>query len=79
MSEVVEVDARRLLCPMPVIRLQDRINQLPPGSEVRITCSDPGTQNDIPTWCRINGHRVLASSQNEDDFIFLVRKEADGD
>jgi TusA-related sulfurtransferase len=79
MSEVVEVDARRLLCPMPVIRLQDRINQLPPGSEVRITCSDPGTQNDIPTWCRINGHSVLASSQNEDDFIFLVRKEADGD
>jgi TusA-related sulfurtransferase len=79
MSKVVEVDARRLLCPMPVIRLQDRINQLPPGSEVRITCSDPGTLNDIPTWCRINGHRVLASSQNEDDFIFLVRKEADGD
>jgi TusA-related sulfurtransferase len=79
MNEIVEVDARRLLCPMPVIRLQDRINQLPPGSKVRITCSDPGTQNDIPTWCRINGHRVLASSQNEDDFIFLVRKEADGD
>ena len=79
MSEIVEVDARRLLCPMPVIRLQDRINQLPPGSEVRITCTDPGTQNDIPTWCRINGHRVLAASQNEDDFIFLVRKEADGD
>jgi tRNA 2-thiouridine synthesizing protein A len=79
MSEVVEVDARRLLCPMPVIRLQDRINQLPPGSEVRITCTDPGTLNDIPTWCRINGHRVLASSQNEDDYIFLVRKEADGD
>ena len=79
MSEIVEVDARRLLCPMPVIRLQDRINQLPPGSEVRITCTDPGTQNDIPTWCRINGHRVLAASQIEDDFIFLVRKDADGD
>jgi len=79
MSDVVEVDARRLLCPMPVIRLQDRINQLPGGSEVRITCTDPGTLNDIPTWCRINGHRVLASSQNEDDYIFLVRKQADGD
>ncbi len=79
MSEIVEVDARRLLCPMPVIRLQDCINQLPPGSEVRITCSDPGTQSDIPTWCRINGHSVLASSQTQDDFIFLVRKESDGD
>lgn len=79
MSEIVEVDARRLLCPMPVIRLQDCINQLPPGSEVRITCTDPGTQNDIPTWCRINGHRILASSQKQDEFIFLVRKDTDED
>ena len=79
MSKIVEVDARRLLCPMPVIRLQDCINQLPPGSEVRITCTDPGTQNDIPTWCRINGHRILASSQKQDEFIFLVRKDTDED
>jgi len=79
MSEIIEVDARRLLCPMPVIRLQDRINLLPPGSEVRIICTDPGTLNDIPAWCRINGHRVLASSEEQDDFIFLVRKAADED
>ena len=78
MSEIVEVDARRLLCPMPVIRLQDRINQLASGCEVRITCTDPGTLNDIPAWCRINGHSVIESSQQQDDFIFLVRKEADG-
>ena len=78
MSDVVEVDARRLLCPMPVIRLQDRIEQLAPGSEVRITCTDPGTQNDIPAWCRINGHRVISSCQQQDDFIFLVRKGSDG-
>jgi TusA-related sulfurtransferase len=78
MSDVVEVDARRLLCPMPVIRLQDRIESLPPGSEVRITCTDPGTQNDIPTWCRINGHSVLSASQQQDDYIFLVRKGSDG-
>jgi tRNA 2-thiouridine synthesizing protein A len=77
MSDVIELDARRLLCPMPVIRLQDCINRQPPGTEVRITCTDPGTLNDIPTWCRINGHSVLASSQQQDDFIFLVRKDSD--
>ena len=78
MSDIIEVDARRLLCPMPVIRLQDCINQQPAGTKVRITCTDPGTLNDIPTWCRINGHTVVSSDEQQDEFIFLVRKDSDG-
>jgi len=79
MSDVVELDARRLLCPMPVIRLQDYLAKQPDGARVRITCTDPGTMSDIPTWCRINGHQVLANEQQEQEYIFLVQKAADGD
>ena len=78
MSAEVEVDARSLLCPMPVIRLQDCINREDAGARVRITCTDPGTLNDIPAWCRINGHEVLETSEYEDEYIFLVRKKSDG-
>jgi len=77
-NAIIEVDARRLLCPMPVIRLQDCINQQPAGTKVRITCTDPGTLNDIPAWCRINGHSVVSSEEQQDEFIFLVRKDSDG-
>ena len=76
-NEIVELDARRLLCPMPVIRLQDCINKQAAGDQVRVTCTDPGTLNDIPTWCRINGHEVLDSHEDEDEFIFLVQKNLD--
>ncbi len=31
----VIVDARRLLCPMPVIRVQDRVKELPPGTRLK--------------------------------------------
>jgi len=78
MSEIVELDARRLLCPMPVIRLQDCLEKQPEGVEVRVTCTDPGTQSDIPTWCRINGHRVLETEQMDHEYIFLVQKGNDG-
>jgi TusA-related sulfurtransferase len=61
MSEIIEVDARRLFCPLPVIRLQNTINKNPPGTRVRIVSTDPGSMNDIPTWCRINGHRTGSS------------------
>ena len=79
MSAIVELDARRLLCPMPVIRLQDCIGKQAGGTKVRITCTDPGTLNDIPTWCRINGHEVLEQEQQENEYIFLVLKNIDGD
>ena len=72
MSDITDVDARRLLCPMPVIRLQDCINQQPAGASVRITCTDPGTMNDIPAWCRINGHEVLDTRETEDEVIITL-------
>ncbi|HEY0721756.1 MAG TPA: sulfurtransferase TusA family protein [Gammaproteobacteria bacterium] len=74
----VQVDARRLLCPMPVIRLQNRVNELQPGDEVEITCTDPGALNDIPAWCRINGHAVLGSRRQGNEWIIEVRV-GDGD
>ncbi len=53
------LDTRNLLCPMPVIRTQDFIARLSPGEELVVTATDPGVKNDIPAWCRINGHEVL--------------------
>ena len=78
MSDAIELDARRLLCPMPVIRLQDCINQQTAGTRVKIFCTDPGTMNDIPAWCRINGHDLLDSEEIDHEYVFLVAKGSDG-
>jgi len=71
---MIDVNARRLLCPMPVIRLQDALEPLAVGEEVRITCTDPGVTNDIPAWCRINGHEIIASEHDDLEYSFTVRK-----
>lgn len=76
---MVELDARRLLCPMPVIKLQNCINQQTTGTRVEITCTDPGAMNDIPAWCRINGHSIISSLNREFEYIIVVEKGADGD
>lgn len=77
MSDEHYLDARRLLCPMPVIKLQNFIEDLPAGSRVHVQCSDPGAINDIPAWCRINGHTVLDIDQNGDDIRIRVEKGDD--
>ncbi|KOR29841.1 hypothetical protein TI03_01265 [Achromatium sp. WMS1] len=58
MSRIV-VDVRHLLCPLPVLRAEQRINSLTAGTLVEVICSDSGCLDDIPVWCRINGHQVL--------------------
>jgi len=63
-----EVDARRLLCPLPVIRAQDAIKELHENDQLIITCTDPGAKHDIPSWCRINGHQIEDISETGADF-----------
>ncbi len=69
---VHRIDCRRLLCPMPVIRVQNAIEQLPPGSRVEAVCTDPGALNDIPAWSRINGHRVIEAKTEAGEYIVVV-------
>lgn len=58
------LDARNLLCPLPVIRVQDRVRALGAGDVLEVVCSDPGALVDIPAWCRIHGHRVIAAQDD---------------
>ena len=61
-----QLDAKRLLCPMPVIKVQNRVNELNPGDVLEVVCTDPGAMNDVPAWCRINGHKIISAKQADD-------------
>lgn len=66
------LDAKRLLCPMPVIRAQDKIKTLAAGDVLEVVCTDPGALNDVPAWCRINGHKVLETKTDDDEVIIII-------
>ena len=67
------LDARNLLCPLPVIRTQDRVENMLPGECLEIQCTDHGVINDIPAWCRINGHEVLSIDEQDDEIVIRIR------
>jgi tRNA 2-thiouridine synthesizing protein A len=68
-----KVDARRLLCPLPVIRTQDAIVQLHNNDVLEVTSTDPGAKEDIPSWCRINGHLVENIEEIDDEIVIRIR------
>lgn len=73
------LDARRLLCPMPVIRVQDRVAQLTPGDTLEVVCTDPGALNDVPAWCRVHGHRILRTEEGRGEVLIEIEVMGDGE
>jgi tRNA 2-thiouridine synthesizing protein A len=67
------LDARQLICPMPVIRTQNQIAALSAGDTLEITVTDPGALHDIPAWCRVHGHHVLSTASEGRDIRIIVR------
>ncbi|MEE8285600.1 MAG: sulfurtransferase TusA family protein [Gammaproteobacteria bacterium] len=66
------LDARRLLCPLPVIRVQEKVSGLSSGDVLEVWCTDPGARSDIPAWCRINGHRLLDISESDGELTLIL-------
>lgn len=73
MPQTITLDARRLLCPLPVIRVQQAIEHLTAGDTLTVYCTDPGALHDVPAWARIHGHTLLDSHTEGRDYIISLQ------
>lgn len=60
-----EVDARGLLCPLPVLRARKRLQALPPGARLALLADDPAAVVDVPHFCAEQGHALEAETPAE--------------
>jgi tRNA 2-thiouridine synthesizing protein A len=74
MADDIEVDARGLLCPLPVLRLAKALAGEPSGRVAHLTATDPVAVRDVDVFCRDQGCVLLASSRDGDTYEFRVRK-----
>lgn len=75
MSEPLVIDARGLLCPLPVLRLRKALLPLPEGTTVTMTATDPAAQIDVPHFCAESGHILLAAREHpEGVFEYKIKR-----
>ena len=67
------LDARGLRCPLPVLKMEKRLEQLPAGTTLIVLATDPIARIDIPLYCTQNGHAFTTSSEGE-VLRFEIRK-----
>jgi len=59
------LDARGLKCPLPVLKLEKRLSQLPAGAHLTVLATDPIAKLDIPLYCTQHSHACTTSSEAE--------------
>lgn len=70
------VDARGLMCPMPVLAATKAMKLLDPGEVIKVIATDKGSLSDMPAWAEDNGHVLLSSGTEDDALVFYIRKAA---
>jgi tRNA 2-thiouridine synthesizing protein A len=74
-EEPHDLDARGLLCPLPVLKARKRLQALGPGALLRVTADDPAAVVDVPHFCAESGHALLSQTQDAGGAtVYLIRK-----
>ncbi|MBA4490758.1 sulfurtransferase TusA family protein [uncultured Paracoccus sp.] len=70
----MEVDARGLLCPLPVLRLRKILNGAAPGTRVALLATDAMAAVDVPHFCAEAGHALISVTQEKDAIRYEVMR-----
>jgi tRNA 2-thiouridine synthesizing protein A len=73
--DMVQLDARGLKCPMPIVRTAQQIKQMAAGQLLEVLATDPGAVADFAAWSRTTGHAIVASSVDGGVYRFVLRRK----
>ena len=67
------LDVKQMSCPLPVLRAHRALRVMQPGEHLRVLATDRAAVGDFKAFCRETGHALLASSEQEGVFSFVIR------
>ncbi|WP_152206886.1 sulfurtransferase TusA [Marinobacter changyiensis] len=70
----LELDARGLMCPEPVMLLHGKMSELVEGGILKIVATDPSTTRDVPRFCQFLNHELMLETHSGEEFIFFIRR-----
>jgi tRNA 2-thiouridine synthesizing protein A len=69
----VEVDAKGMYCPMPIVKLKKATKTMNPGQVLKLVATDPGSKRDVPAWAGKTGAEILETSEENGEYTFLIK------
>lgn len=71
---IQRLDARGLVCPLPVLKAQRLLKVLPPGDILKIAATDPNAKKDFPSFCTESGYVFVGIRDDEEGYFEITVK-----
>ena len=68
------LDTYGLLCPVPIMKTASAIREISQGEVLEVLADDPQILEDMPAWCASNGHALLDTIEEDEEFRLYVKK-----
>ncbi|MBA7648996.1 Sulfur carrier protein TusA [subsurface metagenome] len=63
------LDCTGLYCPAG-----KKINSMKEGQILELVADDPASEEDIKSWAKTTGNKLIKMTKNNDNFIFYIKK-----
>ncbi|WP_107838436.1 sulfurtransferase TusA family protein [Metasolibacillus meyeri] len=70
----VQIDAKGLACPMPIVRTKKAMVDLVDGQILEVQATDRGSIADLAAWAQSIGHQYIGTIEQEDVLYHYLRK-----
>ncbi|MEK5040422.1 sulfurtransferase TusA family protein [Sporosarcina sp. FSL K6-3457] len=70
----MQLDAKGLACPMPVVKTKKTISDLEEGQVLEVQATDKGSKADLAAWASTVGHQYLGTVEEGDVLYHYIRK-----
>lgn len=68
------LDAKGLLCPMPIVKLAKFMREMTPAQVVLLEATDPGAVPDVAAWSRNTKNPVIHQETEGKVMRFWIQK-----
>lgn len=70
----IELDARGLNCPLPILKAKKSLNGMQSGQTLRVVSTDVGSIRDFQAFAKQTGNELLSQQTVETDYIHVMRR-----
>jgi len=74
MQADIEVDARGLNCPLPILKAKKALSGLESGQTMRVISTDAGSVRDFQAFAKQTGNELVEQQTEGANFIHLMRR-----
>jgi NADPH-dependent 2,4-dienoyl-CoA reductase/sulfur reductase-like enzyme/peroxiredoxin family protein/rhodanese-related sulfurtransferase/TusA-related sulfurtransferase len=71
---MIKLDLCGLQCPGPIMKIYQKMNEMPVGAIIEVCATDPGFSADIDSWCLRTGNTLIEKGHDGRGFTATIKK-----